>query len=370
MLRLWLLALFLVLPAFPGEDLEQDQYTNVKGDYAASHILVAHLMALRASKEITRNKPEALAKAEELLARIKEDPSLFEEIAQEESDGSTAPYSGYLGVVGWGKFDPTFERAIKRLEPGEIIKEPILTDFGYHIIRRESLRVKNYAANVFVITYRGATNIEGIPYRRKNRKQKKDAALEVINGYAEQLTPENFEEMCFQHSDFRRGGGFFGNFRRYDSITTLELSSVLDKLKYGELSDVLDLPFGYAVLQRVKVEKLAMARILVMHNEIENPPKWMTRPKAEAKAIAEGLLASLDGNAKQFAKVARKNSEGLYKGGGGIVPMWLAGEKDYDLESALKNLAIGEVHSEVLDLTDGYQIVMRIDPAQLEGNPD
>ncbi len=62
----------------------------------------------------------------------------FAEIAERESaDSVSAAEGGDLGEVELGQFVPAFEQAALALRPGEI-SQPILTQFGYHVIRLES----------------------------------------------------------------------------------------------------------------------------------------------------------------------------------------------------------------------------------------
>src|SRR5437016_2714215 len=59
----------------------------------------------------------------------------FEDVAKAESaDSSTGVNGGALGKGVKGRFVPTFEAAAYALKPGEI-SQPVLTPFGYHLIR-------------------------------------------------------------------------------------------------------------------------------------------------------------------------------------------------------------------------------------------
>jgi peptidyl-prolyl cis-trans isomerase D len=59
----------------------------------------------------------------------------FEDVARAESaDSASAATGGALGAGGKGRFVAPFETAASALKPGEI-SQPVLTQFGYHIIR-------------------------------------------------------------------------------------------------------------------------------------------------------------------------------------------------------------------------------------------
>ena len=62
----------------------------------------------------------------------------FEEVAKRESaDTISGTNGGDLGEGGKGRFVPEFEKALEGLKPGEI-SGPVLTQFGYHLIRLDS----------------------------------------------------------------------------------------------------------------------------------------------------------------------------------------------------------------------------------------
>ena len=106
----------------------------------ASHILIA-------VKEGTDGKAE-LKKANEILARLKKDPAAFGKLAAENSACNSKHQQGSLGAFQKGQMVPEFEKAVLILKPGEL-SQPVKTQFGWHIIRRDALRkaeVKPYAA--------------------------------------------------------------------------------------------------------------------------------------------------------------------------------------------------------------------------------
>jgi len=62
----------------------------------------------------------------------------FEDVARAESaDSASAVNGGALGSGGKGRFVPAFEAAAYALKPGEI-SQPVLTQFGYHLIKLDS----------------------------------------------------------------------------------------------------------------------------------------------------------------------------------------------------------------------------------------
>jgi peptidyl-prolyl cis-trans isomerase D len=99
----------------------------------ARHILIkidegADEAAVKAAKK----------KAEDLLARIRAGES-FKELAKKYSDDpGSAETGGDLGQFGRGVMEPDFEKAAFALKVGEV-SEPVLTSFGYHLIKLEKI---------------------------------------------------------------------------------------------------------------------------------------------------------------------------------------------------------------------------------------
>ena len=72
-------------------------------------------------------------KAIELIAILKKGAE-FSEIASKHSTGPSAASGGDLGWFGKGQMVPAFSKAAFSLNPGEIVNQPVKTQFGWHII--------------------------------------------------------------------------------------------------------------------------------------------------------------------------------------------------------------------------------------------
>jgi peptidyl-prolyl cis-trans isomerase C len=105
-----------------------------KDSMRASHILI-----MVKENADAKTKAAAKAKAEKLLALLKKDAKLFGELAEKESQCSSAKNKGSLGSFTKGQMVPEFEQAVVNLKTGEI-SGIVETKFGYHIIRRDALK--------------------------------------------------------------------------------------------------------------------------------------------------------------------------------------------------------------------------------------
>lgn len=119
-----------------GEQVLRDFYEESKDQYTvpeqrrASHILIK----IPPEGDDTAQQA-ARKKAEAVLKRLQQGES-FEKVAKEVSeDSGSARQGGDLGFFGRGVMDPAFEKAAFSLKSVGELSEPILSKFGYHIIK-------------------------------------------------------------------------------------------------------------------------------------------------------------------------------------------------------------------------------------------
>jgi peptidyl-prolyl cis-trans isomerase C len=87
---------------------------------------------------LVKTKEEAEAIIKQLDGGAK-----FEDLANEHTtDPSGKTSGGDLGWFGPGQMVPAFEQAAMSLEPGSYTKEPVQTQFGWHIVKVEDKRPK------------------------------------------------------------------------------------------------------------------------------------------------------------------------------------------------------------------------------------
>jgi peptidyl-prolyl cis-trans isomerase D len=101
----------------------------------ASHILIA------VKKDATdAEKAAAKAKAEKLLATLRQHPEEFAKLAKENSDDpGSAAHGGDLDFFGRGMMVKPFEDAAFKLKQGEI-SDLVQSEFGYHIIKVTAIK--------------------------------------------------------------------------------------------------------------------------------------------------------------------------------------------------------------------------------------
>ncbi|WP_062218131.1 peptidylprolyl isomerase [Aureimonas sp. D3] len=103
---------------------------ELKARYDAEVAAMKPVEEIHAKHILVPTKEEAEAAIKELDAGKD-----FDAVAAEKSTGPTGPQGGDLGFFGPGQMVPPFEEAAFKLEPGTYTKEPVQTQFGWHVIK-------------------------------------------------------------------------------------------------------------------------------------------------------------------------------------------------------------------------------------------
>ena len=154
--------------------------------YNARHILIS--VADGATDE---QKAEALKEAKALLAKVKKGED-FAKLAKENSDDTgTAAEGGKFAMVNGNMVDEDYRKAVLTLKEGQIYNSVVESDFGYFIIKLESIEkngrltnesdietyVNDYIANKVTAVFDNETE--------ENKKQ-----LEKVAAVAQKLNAE------------------------------------------------------------------------------------------------------------------------------------------------------------------------------------
>ena len=100
-------------------------------------VRASHILFKVEDVKDAKAKKEALEQAQKTLVELKKDPASFEKTAKAVSACPSGKEGGSLGNFGRGQMVKEFEEAAFAMSPGEI-SEPIETQFGYHIIRKDA----------------------------------------------------------------------------------------------------------------------------------------------------------------------------------------------------------------------------------------
>jgi len=200
---------------------------------------------------------EVRKKAEDVLKRIHAGES-FEKLAKEVSeDPGSADMGGDLGFISLGVMEPDFEQVAFSLKVGEV-SEPVLTSFGFHIIKVDEIRA-------------GTTKPFESVRDELLKEYRRDAAEREYFDLADKLTnmayetPDSLAEVAdalglpLKESDFltRQGGeGVFAKPQLADAAFSDEV------LKQGYNSEPVEVGDKHVVVLRLKEHREAAPRLL------------------------------------------------------------------------------------------------------------
>ena len=124
-------------------DIKNYYENNISGEIKASHILIAVNVASDASEEEKKTAEEkALKKAQNIIKKLN-DGEDFATLAKKNSDDEgTASKGGDLDYFDPADMVVEFSEAAKALKVDEYTKEPVKTQYGYHIILKTGEKEK------------------------------------------------------------------------------------------------------------------------------------------------------------------------------------------------------------------------------------
>src|SRR5882757_564847 len=146
-----------------------------------------------------KQREEARAKAEALLAQVKKAPANFSEVARANSqDPGSAGKGGDLGFFHRGMMVKPFEDAAFALKPGALAPSLVETQFGFHIMRLDKIRkaddgTEERSVSHILIEAPEAKSFEQARPELEDAWKKAEAQKRYIDA-AEQFTNISFEQ--------------------------------------------------------------------------------------------------------------------------------------------------------------------------------
>lgn len=194
----------------------------------------------------------------------------------------------------------------------------------------------------------------------RSREEALERAREALKKARKGDTP--WEDLVKEYSDDPRGpgtGGRMGIFQRGQLRPEFkDLENALFGMEVGEISDIVESPYGYHVLTRQKIIEYAASHILIQYKGSERAAPEVTRTKEEAVKLAAELSEKARAPEADFAALAREYSDGPSAPRGGSLGIFGAGQMVGPFEEALVDLEVGEV-SKPVETQFGFHIIKR-----------
>ncbi|HSU96175.1 MAG TPA: peptidyl-prolyl cis-trans isomerase [Gemmatimonadaceae bacterium] len=235
----------------------------------------------------------------------------FEDAAKAESvDSASAVRGGDLGKGVKGRFVPAFETAAAALKPGEI-SPPVLTQFGYHLIRLDSRNGDTLAMHHILLRIAQSDSDADRTDRRADTLAKMAASAE---------TPDKFDAavkalgLKAHTADVTEGQPLVYDGQQIPSVSAWAFGGA----KVGESSDLYDDDAGYYLarldtltpggtpsLDAAKRDiKLLLARKKAVQKEVDPARKFAIAASASSLAQAGKLLNTQVVQTDAFTRVS------------------------------------------------------------------
>lgn len=181
-------------------------------------------------------------------ARKGEDPAQLaklytEDPIQTKENGGDIGFQQNEGVV-----KPMIDAVLRSnlLKSGDLVSSVVEDDYGYSVVQLLGIRTdaKEVRARHLLICYAGAVAC--------NKPMSKDDARKKIEGLKKQTTPVNFESLAKANSTepgADKSGGDLGYFRKGQMVA--EFEQAVFPQKVGSISDVVETPFGFHIIQKL-----------------------------------------------------------------------------------------------------------------------
>jgi peptidyl-prolyl cis-trans isomerase SurA len=331
-------------PAVPSNELLQGVRVR--------HILIQYVGAQGAGARVTRSKPAADSLARALRVRIGQGEN-FSVLAREYSDDASADEGGEVAPIQPGEVPPEFERAATALQPGQM-SEVFETPYGFHVVQR--IDGEAVACQHILIRFRG---VRAAPDTlRRSRAQALEHAQKILAELRNPLTSFPVAAAKYSEDELTASrGGYLGVFGRGHMVQPFETAAFA--LKVGEISGIVETPFGFHIIRRVDPKPVRVSHILITYAGSDEIHAVKTRGRDEALQIAlDALFRARKG--EDFAALAGEYSEDrLTAGKGGKLPPIDRGQTVPEFEEVAFSLEPGQI-SDVVETKFGFHVIKRL----------
>jgi len=319
---------------------------------AVRYVLVSFEGA-KGSKVTTRSEAVARQRAARIVKAARKKGAVFETLAHEYSDVPQEERGKQL-VFRAGHMAPAFEAAAFGMGVGQV-SDAVKTEFGYYVILRD--QPEEYSTAHVLVQYKGA---RGAAPGITRTKEEARARAEMAH---EQATDKgvNFAVVAERYSDSPsriRGGVIQPIVPGRMPPEYANYVEAVRALKVGEVSPVVETPFGFHVIKRLKMERIRASHILIAWTGAAVAPR-QRRTQAQAETLVRQVWRKATAKDADFAALAKTFSDDTTTADKGGDLGWFArGTKVAKLEQIAFALKKGQV-SDVVQTRFGYHVILR-----------
>jgi len=281
------------------EDMVVETYHKMTNEVNASHILLK--VEEGATPEDTL---ETYNKAIDLLKKIDAGES-FEELAVKYSeDNSVRINNGNLGWFKAYKMVYPFETAAYKMNVGEV-SQPVRTQFGYHIIKKNDERPS-----------KGKIIVAHIMKNLKSKDSTYNAEQEIHQIYQKVLNGEDFNNLAKQFSDHKATASNGGEITPFSigQLNSQKFTDVAFSLdKNNSVSKPFKTQFGWHIIKYL--DNIPVKPLEEIKQDIIRKIKTTDRSQRLIKNIKEDLLKEYDVsiNYEVLSLLEDRIDESIYK---------------------------------------------------------
>jgi len=214
-------------------------------------------------------------------------------------------------------------------------------------------------AEAIVVQWQGATGATEAITRSETeaRARAEELLASIESGAAE------FADVARESSDARSSGARGGLIGTYASADWPPQHQAIREpalaLQVGQMSQVIQAPYGWVVLRRCPAEHRHTRHVLVRFAGARNAPSEITRTHDEAQTLATELRVRLAAPGADFEAIARETSEDGSRERGGDMGWLGRGRLAPAYETAAFSLAVGAI-SEPVETEFGFHVIQRV----------
>ena len=241
------------------------------------------------------------------------------------------------------------------------VAEPVAAPVTQVAVRVPSTTERRFAARHILVSWQGA--VGALPNVSRTRDEARARAEDVA---AKIKAGSDFAELAKAYSDDSTGprGGSLGGFEAGTMVAPFE--AAVKTLQVGEVSGLVETPFGFHIIKREALTEIHVAHLLVSWAGAANAPKGVTRTKEEARIraseahdkAAAAAVATQDSSV--WTGVVSSYSDSPLKDDGGDLGWMAPGQMADVLDKAAFDLNIGAVSS-VIETPVGFHLLRRVE---------